>query len=98
MLYFDPNDESGNPLTAEGLLKPSVLYGEYSESVIAATGAIKPVYGILGMAGVGNTIVFQGLGHDEEVKKRFKGGIHYMTFGRGASLQKPISELAKIMT
>ncbi len=43
----------GNASTPEGLLKKSVLYGESSKNFTAAIGAMKPAYGVLGMAGVG---------------------------------------------
>ncbi len=39
----------GNASTPEGLLKKSVLRSESSEIVSAATGVIKPAYGVLGM-------------------------------------------------
>ncbi len=83
ILNFDSRDDEGNPNTPEGLLKQSVLHGESSETVTAATGAIKPAYGVLGMAGVGKTVALQGLCHDEEVRVRFHDGIHYLRFGAG---------------
>ncbi len=62
-----------------------------------ATGAIKPAYGVLGMAGVGKTVALQGLAHDEDVKKRFDGGVLYMRFGRDATVALAIQEISKIM-
>ncbi len=57
-----------------------------------------PAYGVLGMAGVGKTVALQGLGHDVDIQTRFYDGIHFMTFGRGATLQTAIREIAKTMT
>ncbi len=93
-LDFDSKDEGGKPTTPEGLLKQSVL----NEVVTAATGAASPACGVLGMAGVGKTVALQGLCRDKEVKEQFPDGIHYMKFGRDATLQTALREIVRILT
>ncbi len=84
-LDFEAKDEHGNPTTPEGILKHSVMSSISSEVVTVAAGAVTPAYGVLGMAGVGKTVALQGLGHDVDIQTRFYDGIHFMTFGRGAT-------------
>ncbi len=93
-LDFDSKDEKGKPATPEGFLKQSLL----NEVVTAASGEARSAHGVLGMAGVGKTVALQGLCYDKDVKKQFPGGIHYMKFGRDATLQTAIPEIAKILT
>ncbi len=100
----------GNTCNPEGSLKQLVLYrcfskitvaiggnGEASENVPGVTGAMKSVYGVLGMTGVGTTVALQGFAHDEDAKERFDSGVVYMRFGRDATVALAVQEISKIM-
>ncbi len=94
-LNFNVKDAEGKPATPEACLKHYVLAD--ATEVIAAAGVMNPAYGVVGMAGVGKTVALQGLAFDEDVQKHFSDGIHYMSLGKGATLQTVISEIANIM-
>ncbi len=40
--------------------------------------------GIVGMGGVGKTSAMIGLGYDDDFRRRFSNGIHFLTFGQQA--------------
>ncbi len=94
-LNFDLKDAEGKPATPEAFLKHYVLAD--ATGVIAAAGVLNPAYGVVGMAGVGKTVALQGLAFDKDIKKHFSDGIHYMSLGKGATVQTVIGEIASIM-
>ncbi len=95
-LNFEANAD-GVFETPEGTLKHEVLSSSSSATVTAATGALSPACGVVGMAGVGKTIAIQGLAADEDIQTRFPDGVHFMTLGQGATSESAIREVRKIM-
>ncbi len=70
-LDFDARDAGGQFVTPEGVLKHKILSSICTETVTAATGQLNLAHGVLGMAGVGKTIAFQGLASDKDIRERF---------------------------
>ncbi len=66
-------------------------------TVTAAAGALNPTHGAVAMAGVGKTIALKGLAGDEDVRRCFRDGIHYISLGQTANVQTAIQEIARVM-
>ncbi len=102
-LDFDKRDGHGNHATLEEALKHNILSSAMAATATAATGIMSaaktliPAYGLVGMAGVGKTVALQGLAGELEICNRFPGGVLYMIFGQGTTVQDAIEEIVKIM-
>ncbi len=65
--------------------------------MLLLVGVLNSAYGVVDMAGVGKTVALQGLAFDEDIQKHFSDGIHYMSLGKGATVQTVVGEIANIM-
>lgn len=76
--------------TFESILKQKLLspmagfLGAVTSSTIAG----------FGMGGVGKTSILRGIGHDKDVLAYFTGGIYWLSFGKDASCQSAIEQVA----
>ncbi len=70
-LDFDTRDAGGQFVTPEGVLKHKIVSSISTVAITAATGQLNPAHGVVGMAGVGKTIAFQGLACDKDIRERF---------------------------
>ncbi len=50
-LDFDAKDENGRPTTPEGILEQTLVSSNSSRAVTVAAGVMKPIHGLVGMAG-----------------------------------------------
>lgn len=94
-LDFDCKDGKGQVSTPEGKLRQSVYVSTNTKNVTVARGAMSPVHGVSGMAGVGKTTALIGLGHDTEFRKHFTDGVLYMSLGAAATVEHVACELSK---
>ncbi len=87
--------------TPEGKLKDFLLnQSTTSKQVTAALGAAQcnaPLSGIVGMGGVGKTSALIGLGYDDDVRRRFSDGIHFLIFGQQAKASEVIKGIGRFV-
>lgn len=86
VIDFESKDSEGKPLTFEGKLK-AILFQSTSAS---AFGAIAQ-----GMGGVGKTCTLRALAADSDVKRRFTGGVYFMSLGADAKTKDVVGQLAE---
>lgn len=88
VLNFDSMDATGAPSTAEGKAKALLLKrGAYARNVTA----------IVGPARSGKSCILRGLGHDEDVRRRFVDGCYYLEAHMEASCDAILRELCAIV-
>jgi hypothetical protein len=78
-------------VTALNTVKAKLIASEPQNIGIAGTAIAT---GLLGMGGIGKTVLATALVHDCELKSAFPGGIAWLNFGRNASVVAKQAELA----
>lgn len=88
VLDFHSFGTGGKRLTCEGRLKDAILKSRDGESV----GAVAS-----GMGGVGKTCALHALAYDPDIRKRFPGGVYFISLGMNATVAKLIEHLCAVV-
>jgi TPR repeat protein len=92
--FYEPRNPTGVVLalnstdTSEGVLKAAVL--RENDDCVGAVGST-------GMGGVGKTCALKAIACDEDVTRRFTGGVYYLMLGKDATPEQVVFKLAEIV-
>ena len=84
------------PLPAHYQPRPDVE-AEHRAMLLRATGAVALTASFDGPAGIGKTTLAKAMCHDEEVRRHFSDGIHWLVFGRERSGSEVLTSLAAML-
>jgi NB-ARC domain len=93
-------DGHGIPTSMEGNLKAAVMGSEAREERIVAetcSATANRSIAAVGMGGLGKTCALKGIGHEDDVRHRYSGGVYYVSIGQDVTDEGIVRQVSDIV-